>query len=293
LALDDLLPDPWPPDIVAALDGWHQGHLIAAEAGVWLAPAGIDDLVTGDSAPGTPGDLRARSDVFGDTGYMAVVSQTCDIAVGGPGQRHPFVQACPVRNVAEFPSDKIEQIAAGMVVEYVLLSQPPVPGAVWAVDLRTSVPVSKAVLAAAQPVEGFATEHDEIVLGQRIGDKFERPAVHDTLTGPVFTSLRQLINAAKKNEMWCDDIEQVRLDVMEGTRLQPKRVRLFIYTDAKTVEVDKKPLRKWWQSQKKILKQAGIEQSALRFRFVDDCSLKEYRGSIPISLPPLQRERFA
>jgi len=224
---------------------------------------------------------------------MVVVSQTCDIAVGGPGQRHPFVQACPVRNVAEFPSDKIEQIRAGLVVEYVLLSQPPVAGAVWAVDLRTSVPVSKAVLAAAQPVEGFATEHDEIVLSQKIGDKFERPAVHDSLTGPVFTSLRQLISASKKNEMWCDDIEQVRLDIMEGTRLQPKRVRLIIYTDAKTVEVDKKPLRTWWRSQKKTLKQAGIEQSALRFRFVDDCKLKEYRDSIPISVPSLERGRFS
>jgi hypothetical protein len=293
LALDDLLPDPWPPDIGAALDYWRQGHLIAAEAGVWLAPAGVDDLVTGDSAPGTPGYLRARSDVFGDTGYMAIVSQTCDIAVGGPGQRHPFVQACPVRNIAEFPVEKIEQIKAGMVVEYMLLSQPPVAEAVWAVDLRISVPLSKAVLAAAQPVEGFATEHDEILLGQRIADKFERPAVHDALTGPVFTSLRRLISASKKNQMWCDDIEQIRLDIMEGTRLQPKRVRLIIYTDAKTVEVDKRPLRIWWGSQKKTLKQAGIEQSALRFRFVDDCKLKEYRDSIPISVPSLERGRFA
>lgn len=250
-------------------------------------------MVTGDAAPGTPGDLRARSDAFGDTGYMVVVSQTCDIAIGGPGQRHPFVQACPVRNVANFPSDKIAQIRAGIVGEYVLLSQPPVAGAVWAVDLRTSVPVSKAVLAGTQPVEGFANEHDEIVLSQRIGDKFERPAVHDALTGPVFTSLRRLISTAKKNEMWCDDIEQIRLDIMEGTRLQPKRVRLLIYTDAKAVEVDKKPLRAWWKSQKKTLKQAGIEQSPLRFRFVEDCSLKEYRGAIPISVQPLERGRWA
>ena len=202
---------------------------------------------------------------------MAVISQTCDIAIGGPGQRHPFVQACPVRNIAEFPPDKIQQIKAGIVVEYVLLSQPPVAGAVWAVDLRAAVPVSKAVLAATQPVQGFATEDDEIVLSQKIADKFSRPAVHDALTGPVFASLRQLISTRQEERMWCDDIEQFRLDVIEGTRLQPKRVRLLVYTDVKAVEVDRRPLRDWWKAQKRLLKQAGIEQWPLRFRFVGDC----------------------
>jgi hypothetical protein len=122
---------------------------------------------------------------------------------------------------------------------------------------------------------------------------FARPAVHDALAGPVFASLRQLISSTKKDGMWCDDIEQIRLDVMEGTRLQPKRVRLLVYTDVKVGQVDKKPLRDWWRTQKKALKQAGIEQSALRFRFVGDCQLKEYRDAIHISVPTLDRGRFA
>ncbi len=32
------------PEVAAALDAWRQGHLIAADRGVWLAPAGVDDL---------------------------------------------------------------------------------------------------------------------------------------------------------------------------------------------------------------------------------------------------------
>ncbi len=74
---------------------------------------------------GKVGDLRGRSDAFGDTGYMAVISQTCDIAVAGPGKRHPFVQACPVRDIAGFPTTKIQQIKIAAVVDYVCLSQPP------------------------------------------------------------------------------------------------------------------------------------------------------------------------
>jgi hypothetical protein len=70
-------------------------------------------------------------------------------------------------------------------------------------------------------------------------------------------------------------------------------VRLLVYTDVKVGQVEKKPLRDWWRTHRKPLKQVGIEQSALRFRFVGDCQLKEYRESIPISLPTLDRGRFA
>ncbi|OIN81357.1 hypothetical protein BMG05_07760 [Mycobacterium malmoense] len=142
-------------------------------------------------------------------------------------------------------------------------------------------------------MEGFATEEDEILLSYKVADKFARPAVHDTLASPVFKSLRQFVSASKTTDTWCDDIEQVRLDIMEGTRLQPKRVRLIVYTDIKVSEVNRGPLRGWWKTQKRLLKQSGVEQSALRFRFVGDCPLKEYRESIPISVPNLDRGRFA
>jgi hypothetical protein len=292
LAIDDLIPQEWPPDVAAALDAWRQGHLIAADRGVWLAPADGGDPVTGDTAPGTVGDLRGRSGCFGDTGYMAVISQTCDIAVAGPGRRHPFVQACPVRDIGKFSDDKIQQIKSGAVVEYVFLSQPPASDALWAVDLRATVPVSKAVLAATAPIEGFANEEDELALAARITDKFERPAIHDVLTTTVLDSLRRCLSRAKKQQSWCDDIEQLRLDIMEGTRLQPKRVRLLVYTDVALGPGDKKTLREEWKSHKSTLKEAGIEWTAIAFRVIDKCSLKEYRESIPIAVPTLDRGRF-
>jgi hypothetical protein len=71
-----------------------------------------------------------------------------------------------------------------------------------------------------------------------------------------------------------------------------KRVRIIVYTDIKVGQVNRAPLRNWWKTQRKLLKKPGIEQSALRFRFVSDCPLKEYRESIPISIPPLDRGRF-
>lgn len=97
--------------------------------------------------------MRARSAPLSDSGYAAVVSQTCDIA-GGPGMRHPLVQACPVRDISVFSTEKVQQIKDHQLSDYVWLSEPPVPGAVWAVDLRTIVPVSKGLLAAQESGRG-------------------------------------------------------------------------------------------------------------------------------------------
>lgn len=292
MTVDDLVSEPWTPEVLAALDRWRQGHLLAVEKGVWLGPAGADDPVTGDTTPGNTGELRARSDTFGDTGYMAVVSQTCDIA-GSPGRRHPFVQACPVRDISVFSTQQIQQIKDRHVPEYVWLSQPPEEGAVWAVDLRVTVPVSKGVLVTAHPAEGFATAEDELLLGHRLASKLTRPAVHDALAGEVFASLRNCLSRSKRTQSWCDDIEQLRLEILEGDALQPKRVRLLVLTDTEIGPSDRKTLREEWKSHKKALKAVSIESAAIGFLTVDKCKVKQYRESIPIDIPTLDRGRFA
>src|SRR4029078_11691934 len=50
----------------------------------------------------------------------------------------------------------------------------------------------------------------------------------------------------KKSQTWCDDIEQLRLEILEGTTLQLKRVRLLVYTDTDLSSADRKPLRDEW-----------------------------------------------
>lgn len=218
MTIDRLLPESWPPETLAAMERWRQGHLIKMDRGAWIVPAWVDDPVTGEpSAGGAVGEARARSAPLSDTGYAAVVSQTCDIA-GGPARRHPLVQVCPVRDISSFPPEKIQQVKDRLVSEYVWLSKPPVEGAQWAVDLRAMVSVSKGLLAAVEPIEGFASIEDELILGQRLASKLARPAVHDALAGPVFDALRKFIAKAKKSQVWCDDVEQLRLEVVEGLR---------------------------------------------------------------------------
>ncbi|CDQ46372.1 hypothetical protein [Mycolicibacterium neoaurum] len=293
MSIDRLLPESWPSETLTALERWRQGHLLPIDRGAWIVPAWVDDSVTGEpSAHGATGEVRARSAALSDTGFAAVVSQTCDIA-GGPGRRHPLVQTCPVRDISVFPPDKIEQIKNLEITDYVWLSEPPVAGAAWAVDLRATVPVSKGLLAVQEPIIGFASIEHELILGQRLASKLARPAVHDALAGPVFEALRKLISKAKKSHDWCDEVEQLRLEVVEGSTLYPKRVRLLVLTDHPFQPFEKKPLRDEWKSHRKLLNTAGINWEPIHFLTVDKCPVRLYRASVPIEAPTLERGRFS
>lgn len=297
MTVDNFLPDKWPPEVVAALDEWRQGHLIRGNVGTWIALGGVKDPVTGEDVPGAEGDMTARADIIGSTGYMAVVSQTCDVAATGPGARHPFVQVSPVRNIDNLGPHVIQAIKDGLTTDYVYLTSPPTPGSDWAVDLRVSLAVSKGLLAASEPVQGFGTEVDEIRFSQRVGSKYERPAVHDYLSEDMVKSLDRVISKAKGTQDWCDDVEQLRLQILEGTRLQPKKIRLVVVTETDfnsrfTDLGRKKVLRDAWKAHKKPLKALGIEWTPIRFQHLGRMSVEDYRQSLPINLSALGKGRW-
>ncbi|MBB6405081.1 hypothetical protein [Arthrobacter sp. AZCC_0090] len=279
------------------MDAWRQGHLISGDLVIWLGTAGGVDPVTGDDFTEIGEGLLAASAEIGDTGYFAVVSQTCDIAAAGPGRRHPFVHVCPVRDLgAVFDAQKIQQARDSELVEYVYLTKPPVTGAHWAVDLRVMVPLSKGSLVGTAPIEGFACEDDEIDLAARVAGKFERPALHDYLSKNLVDALNALVTKARKGSAdWCEDIEQFRLWI-DGPRLKPKRVRLVVITEmnygSKLHKQRTDAIRDHWKTMKKPLRSVGIEQGPIAFRYIEDMKVKDYRDYIPINVPALGRGRF-
>lgn len=294
MTIDNLTPDDWPAEAVTALDRWRQGHLIQADLGVWLAAGNAMDLATGYDLSNEPAGLHAMTAEMSDTGYMAVISQTCDIAAEGPGKRHPFVQVCPVRDVGQvFDEDKIQQLREGKLVEYVYLTNPPIDG-VLAVDLRVSMPVSKGLLIGRNPIVGFDNEREELDLGARVAAKIERPALHDYLSRILPKDLDKFLDKAKRSQEWCDEVEQLRLE-LDGDRLAPKRVRLIVVTDTNFNRfINRKgPLRDRWKTHKKPLREAGIAQEPILFRHIDQMPISQYRESIPLDVPALGRGRFA
>lgn len=293
MGIDDYTPELWPSHIVSGLDRWKQGDLLEAELGAWLAGGGLADPITGVTSGGQEGTFRAVRASLSDVGYFALTSQTCDVAVSGPGSRHPFVQVSPIRNIGSaFPPEKISLIRNGEVVEYFYLTDPPLASAQWAVDLRVSVPISKAILVASSPVAGFATPEDEIAFGERVAAKFERPALHDLLAKDVVDDLERCISRARGTQTWCDDVEQLRV-IVEGPRLQPQRVGLLVVTEIPFASKEQKPLREVWRSFRKRLEAAGIKQAPISFRTLQYLSIDQYRRSIPLNIRALRRGRFA
>lgn len=294
MTLDDLVPDPWPHEARTALAAWRQGHLIEGSGSAWLTRAGETDSVTGKTATGTPGTLRAAHTSSPGTGLLAVTSQTCDVGATGPGARHPTVQVSPVRDIgADFSSEKIDSIKAGESVEYVYLTQPPHSGVEYAVDLRISVPLSKHALVAGKPLRGFANEDDEVDFAERIATKARRAAVHDAIATDMARDLNTFLGREKKkDDLWPDQIEQVRVDIMKGTRLAPARIRLLVITDTKFSPADAKALRQWRTQNIKSLKKQHIAFAPMAFRSIEEVRAVEYRDSIPIHLPTLGRGGF-
>lgn len=296
MSVDDLLPEPWTQVVIDALDPWEQGHLIECDHMAWLAEGGaVDTVVRADYSFRPPGFLSATIDLA-DTGYAAVASQTCDIAGSGPGARHPFVQICPVRDVGKaFSKEKVDSIRRGEVVEYVYLTQPPLAGSDWAIDLRASTPLSKGVLVTKSPIRGFASERDALNLGTRLAAKAERPAVHDYIAKDFLEDLNRVVTKARKaNAEWYEDVEQFRLEI-EGPRLTPQRLRLITVVETSFGGIHhgkKAALRDLWKRHKKPMSAHGISQSPLAFRHIDQWTIKDYRNSIPLTVPALGRGRF-
>src|SRR5262245_13208358 len=82
-SIDEFVPADWPSEVVTALDVWKQGDLIGGSPRFWAGP-GRDDPIVGTSGSGLAWDLF---DAGSDGGFVAVTTQTCDIAAFGPGRQ--------------------------------------------------------------------------------------------------------------------------------------------------------------------------------------------------------------
>ncbi len=177
------------------------------------------------------------------------------------------------------------------MLDYVYLTNPPAQGE-WAVDLRLSMPISKAVLAARTPISGFANHIEEIQFSQRVGSKFERVALHDELTDGTVNGLRNLLKTRKSDTEWWEKVEQVRL-LIDGDRLNPKKVQVLVIHDSPLEGSERAVWRNWRKVEAKRLGKVGITLVPVRFVSLDKVSIQDYRNSVHVPLPGLGRGGFA
>ena len=287
------------PALHARLDAWCQGDLVA-DIGLFWAGTAFEDPVTGVAADpsgghlwpviawdGTPAEELSTPETGPLQQWSVITSQTCDVVGTGPGARHPFVQVSPLIDLTGADQNTVDAIKRGERLDRVWVDNVPGGGA-WAADLRVSLPVSKAVLAAQERRPAFSTEQAALDFAERVAAKLRRAALHDDLTDGLRPRLRELVRADPAAG-WLDDVEQFRLLVVQGTRLQPDEVALVVVTLVKLDEALRAPLRQWAKQERKRLKKVGITLGRVRFRDLDSMSVEEYRTSVPLHIPELAR----
>lgn len=218
-------PAEWSPNAVGALDRWRQGDLLPTLPLFWAATPGVVDEITNIDAPTCQEGGLVVIQLEGSVPFGVVTSQTCDIAATGPGYHHPTVQVSPVVAVHEIDRGTLGTIKRFRMKAHALMTPTDLDGT-YIADLRISLPVSKSVLVAAEPVRGFADESDALRFGQHVADKFGRPALHSYLSDDLPGGVNDAIAAAGVSSWW-QKIEEVRLRV-EGDRLMPTAAGLVL-----------------------------------------------------------------
>jgi len=250
-----------------ALDDYMQGDIVTGVGIFWATPDGEDPLtgVASSHAAGEPlpvytwdgqaaDPMKTLAPAAWPRAMSIITSQTCDITPSGPGERHHTVQVSPLERYDHRDASTQKSIERGEYVDLIAVPGAPGPGK-WAANLRISVPVSKAILARQTPVHGFTDETGALAFAERVSAKYRRPALNDALSGGMTNSLRQVVGKARDaGEGWPEEIEQFRLEVAEGTRLTPVKVRIMAITLNKISTVDRQDLRKWRRSQDKSLR---------------------------------------
>ena len=291
------------PSVVAHLDQWRQGDLVSGARVYWAVEGGCRDMLCDvETYPDADGGWAlARVPVEVEGGGQAdqlgvIVSQSCDIAAVGPGSRHLTVQVAPLVNLENIAPERVVHVRAGNVPDMVMMTGDGLPGGEWAADLRISLPVSKAVLLSQEPTRGFADESEALAFGGLVALKYRRPALHDYVSKELTDSLNKLIRTQRgKKATWMDRVEQIRVLVTAGDRLNPQAIEPIVVTLGAPFEPKEQgPLRTWRNEQAGPLAEAvrGCVLEAPAFRPLDDVRAIEYRNSVPLALDELPRRPF-
>ena len=164
-----------------------------------------------------------------------ILSHLVRILPADPGARAAALEAAA--EVQRFRAAKVLGIEPWELAEDQLAALPPVTladipkGHRWYADIRLMVPISKGILLDREPLAGFLTEEDSLAFGEIIAQKFRRPALHEALSEELPKALEVYVQNAGANRNPFTKVDQVRLHILEGDRLNPARGRLVILTE--------------------------------------------------------------
>lgn len=295
--------------VVRKLNKWSQSCLVPGLRLFWGSPDG-DDVITGGDVDGSePGSwsVREYDEPAGDgppadsSGLRLgiITSQTCDIILTGVGEEHPVVQVSPVVRAEDHFPNKISEIKRRMIGYLVVVDNVPISAdgtydpdreelaeGTWVADLRISLPVSKAALLRTKPRSAFTNDQAAMEFGEICAAKTRRPSWHEDLAEAFPKEIAKAIEAAReeRDEAWLGPVEQVRLELLAGTKLKPIKVAPVVLFDS---DFPPEYRERWIE----VLGDAGskisrsIDVVTAKFHDIHKLPAKDYRESDPLALP--------
>jgi hypothetical protein len=266
------------------LAGWSQGDLLLDLPLTWVAPSGMDSITESLSRSGV---VSLHSEPV--TMPLAIIcSQTCDIAGDAVGLQHPFVLVAPLVKAADLTGKATAGNATAGFVGY--LFPVPVPdehsrNTTWFADFRMIFPVSKAHLASVSKLPKELDEHTLLRFAETLAYKFRRPALSDALSYELPKSLSSMVkNNLPAERAHFGKVEQIRISVTDGTRIDPSGVQLFIVTTASLTQTEKDLWHKWERDAKEYFRGLGVRIGTTMFTTPQNMTAEEYRITVPIKV---------
>jgi len=309
LSLDAIVDECSWSDYEDTLGRWKQGHLIRDVPISWIAPPGVDPVTNMESPDQETGPV-----VIGEVFDAIVCSQTCDLGAGPPGDWHPMVLVAPLVNDLGIGSPSRRKLAAEGKLGYLVqvlrpghdyeqpFATPAGPtetdgpttaprstetrvsaGQRWYADLRLLVPISKALLIERVPAEGFVTEAESLAFGEILAQKFRRPALNEHLSEAVPKMVTDFVRSSGKAKQCFAKVEQIRLLVALGDRLNPERAQLLVLTSGGPLSEEER--MGWSGLDAKVatlFKQQDIACAPLVHYDVARMSAELYRRTVPL-----------
>lgn len=228
VGLDPLRSRPWTPEVLAALDRWRQGHLLAGVPLLGLGPAaGTEPLWAEAVVRSTGTGPLALGEAPGMTRSVMVVSQGCDLIKN----KFPFATVVPVYNAAGILGESQEADArAGRIWHLVHLTAPWAAEGLWVADLRHEMSIDKSLLVGPEPVEAFPDEAGYARLAERLAAARQRPAMPQPAIDHIAEPLKQYLAAQPDGgARLLAGIRELRLQ--SNHPVEPTAVTFFVVVD--------------------------------------------------------------
>lgn len=280
--------DEWPLGVLAALQQFNQGDLVASPplaylthpaAPIWAESRRFAEELAAADEPMKPEIITFPEQLVPP--YGMIVSQTCDIAEEDSEQPvWPWVQIVPVYDMngqLDGGDEKLLRKGRG-TARY--LHVPLLNHGFYVADMRLSFPVEKGWLASQTRIDGFGSEE----LRQRVGDRLAylsgRPAFGGGFVASIQKPLRSTLKSLKTADrsLYDEVIAKIPdLGVRLDSRLQPTTAQIVVLCD----EPLSSTLHKWWEACADSLRSEaaarGITIQALDFMQLDQTTASEYR----------------